>query len=82
MKMEQLLKYGIVIPTKEFNGGMLGGVGLGVMIATVILSPEHRITVPWVYFLAFGCIAIGSALARAAQRKRFQQKSGDGKRMA
>lgn len=73
MKNERLLKYGFVIPTKEYNGGVLGGFGLGVFITAAILSPAHRITVTWVWILAFDCIATGSLLARAAQRKRFQK---------
>jgi len=71
MKSEQLVKYGIVIPTGEYVGGYLGGFGLGIMAATFVLSPVHRITVPWVWFLILGFITIGSLLARAAQRKRF-----------
>jgi hypothetical protein len=67
------MRWGFVIPTREYNGGVLGGLGLGVFVTTAILRPEHRITEPWVWFGAFGCIVVGSLLARAAQRKRFQK---------
>jgi hypothetical protein len=82
MKTERLLKYGFLIPTREYIGGALGGLGLGVFITTVILSPEHRVTVPWVWFLAFGCMVTGSMLARAAQRKRFLKEGTDAKHVA
>ena len=82
MKTERLLKYGFVIPTREYNGGVLGGLGLGVFITTVVLSPDHHVTVPWVWFLAFGCIATGSLLARAAQGRRFQNDKIDKKPVA
>jgi hypothetical protein len=82
MKIERLLKYGFVIPTGEYNGGVLGGLGLGIFITTVILSPEHRVTMPWVWFLAFGCIVVGSLLARAAQRKRFEKDCTNDKPVA
>ena len=66
------MKWGFVIPTREYNGGVIGGLGLGVFLTTVIISPDHRVTNPLVWFGSFGCIIAGSLLARAAQRKRIQ----------
>jgi hypothetical protein len=79
MKMESLLKYGFTLPTAEYNGGVLAGLGLGVLATTIVLSPEHRITVPWVWFVVIGCIVAGSLLARGAQRKRFQSEGANEK---
>jgi hypothetical protein len=79
MKNERLIRWGFVIPTREYSGGVLGGLGLGVFITTAILSPEHRITQPWVWFGGLGCVVVGSLLARAAQRKRFQKAVSDEK---
>ena len=79
MKTEKLMKWGFVIPTGEYSGGVIGGVGLGVFITTAILSPEHRITNPLVWFGGLGCVVVGSLLARAAQRKRFQKDVTDEK---
>ena len=79
MKTERLMKWGFVIPTGEYSGGVIGGLGLGVFITTAILSPEHRVTNPLVWLGSFGCITVGSLLARAAQRKRFQEDSPDEK---
>jgi hypothetical protein len=79
MKPERLLKWGFVIPTREYIGGVIGRLGLGIFITNVILSPEHRITNPLLWFGCFGCIAVGSLLARAAQRKRFQKDLPDEK---
>jgi hypothetical protein len=73
MKTERLLKYGFVVPTREYNGGVLAGLGLGVLITTLILSPTHPVTTPWVWFMIWGCILVGSLLARAAQRRRLQE---------
>jgi hypothetical protein len=72
MKTEKLMELGFVIPTREYNGGILGGLGLGVILTTVINSPDHRIMNPLVWLCSFGCIVVGSLLARAAQRKRFR----------
>jgi hypothetical protein len=77
MKIERLLKYGFVIPTREYNGGVLVGFGFGMFVMTVILSPDHR--APGIFFLSLICIVIGSLLARAAQRKRFLKASNDEK---
>jgi len=79
MKTERLMKWGFVIPTGEYCGGVIGGLGLGVFITSAIASPDHRITNPLVWFGSFGCIAVGSLLARAAQRKRFQKDLTDEK---
>ena len=79
MKTELLMKWGFVIPTGEYCGGVLAGVGCGTFIATVILSPEHRLTQPWIWFAGIGCVAVGSLLARSAQRKRFQKNLSDEK---
>ena len=79
MKTEKLMKWGFVIPTREYNGGVIGGLGLGVFLTTAIVSPDHRITNPLVWFGSFGCIVVGSLLARAAQRKRFQKDVTDEK---
>jgi hypothetical protein len=79
MKTERLMKWGFVIPTREYNGGVLAGLGMGVFITTAILSPEHRITNPLVWFGGLGCVVVGSLLARAAQRKRFQKDVTDEK---
>ena len=73
MKIEQLTKWGFIIPTGEYYGGVISGLGLGVFITTVTLSPEHRITVPWGWFITLGCIIAGPLLARNAQRKRKRQ---------
>ena len=73
------MKWGFVIPTGEYNGGVIGGMGFGVLVATVILSPDHRITNPLVWIGCFGCVVVGSLLARAAQRKRFQKDVTDEK---
>lgn len=73
MKTEKLMKWGFVIPTGEYNGGVIGGIGLGIFVTSAILSPGHGITNPLVWFVGFGCIVVGSLLARTAQRKRFQK---------
>jgi hypothetical protein len=80
MKTERLLKYGFVIPTREYNGGVLGGFGFGMLVMALILSPEHR--APGIFFLALTCVVTGSLLARAGQRKRFQIESGNEKSVA
>ena len=67
MKIERLLKYGFVIPTREYGGGVLGGFGFGMLVMTFILSPEHR-AAPGILFLSVICVTIGSLLARAAQQ--------------
>jgi hypothetical protein len=72
MKTEKLMTWGFVIPTGEYSGGVIGGLGLGIFLTTVVVSPDHRISNPLVWFGCFGCIVVGSMLARAAQRKRFQ----------
>jgi len=56
-------------PTREYTGGLLGGTGLGLLVAGWILKSGHT-DLPWSGFLAFGFgfIAVGSALARAGQR--------------
>jgi hypothetical protein len=79
MKTERLMKWGFVIPTREYNGGVLGGMGFGALVATVILSPDHHITNPLIWIGCFGCVAVGSLLARSAQRKRFQKDLSDEK---
>ena len=80
MKIERLLRYGFVIPTREYNGGVIGGFGFGMLVMALILSPDHR--APGILFLALTCIVTGSLLARAAQRKRFQKESGGEKPVA
>jgi hypothetical protein len=82
MKSSRLLKWGLVVPTREYIGGILGGLGLGVFITMLILSPAHRVTESWVWLVVCGCIVTGSFLARAAQRKRFQNDSVDGNHKA
>jgi hypothetical protein len=79
MKTDQLMKWGFMIPTKEYIGGILAGLGLGILLTTSIISPEHHITEPWAWFLVVGCILIGVLLARAGQRRRFQEVVSDGK---
>ncbi len=73
MKTEKLIKWGFVILTKEYGGGVIGGLGLGAFLTTAITSPDHRITNPLVWFGSFGCIIVGLLLAREAQRKKFQK---------
>lgn len=80
MKNSRLLKSGFVIPTREYLGGILGGLGLGIVITITIVTPAHRVTAPWVWLVVCGCITTGSLLARAVQRKRFQNDSLDGNR--
>jgi hypothetical protein len=74
MKTERLLKYGFVVPTGEYAGGLIGGFGLGVLITTYFLSSDHRIHNALVWIGPFVCIAVGSTMARAAQRKRFPKE--------
>ena len=81
MNIERLLKYGFVIPTREYNGGVLGGFGFGMIVMAAILSPEHR-AAGGIFFLSLTCIVAGSLLARAAQRKRFLKACNDEKPVA
>jgi hypothetical protein len=82
MKNSHLLKLRFVNPSGEWSGGVLAGFSFGMFVMAVILSPEHRVTVPRVWFLAGSGIIIGILLARAAQRKRFQKDVADEKREA
>jgi len=79
MKISNPLKMKFLNHSAEWTGGVIAGFGFGMFVMAVILSPEHRVTVPWVWFLAFGCIMIGPFLARDAQRKKSKKDVVDEK---
>jgi hypothetical protein len=79
MKQERLHKLGFVIMTKEYVGGVIAGLGVGIIIAFLIFWPEHRVSSPFALLLGCCCTIGGSSLARAAQRKKFQQDDIDEK---
>ena len=68
-----------VVWSREYSGGVLAGIGLGVIITKALLaSSEHTVIFhPLMWALACGCIAVGSVLARAAQRRRFRSDLDD-----
>ena len=82
MKNSHLLKLRFLNPSGEWSGGVLAGFSLGMLVMAFILSPEHRVTLPWVWFLAGSGIIIGILQARDAQRKRFQKDVADEKHEA
>jgi hypothetical protein len=82
MKNSNLLKLRFLEPSGEWSGGVLAGFSFGMFVMAVILSPDHRVTLPWVWFLAGSGIIIGILQARAAQRKRFQKDVADEKHEA
>jgi len=51
-------------------------------VMAAILSPEHCVTLPWVWFLTGSGIIIGILLARDAQRKKSQKDVVDEKHEA
>lgn len=55
-------------PTREYTGGILCGIGVGMMLTSWILE-SGRTDLPWVLFLFLGScfIAVGSTLAKAGQ---------------
>jgi hypothetical protein len=82
MKISNLLKMKFLNPSAEWTGGVLAGFGWGMFVMAAILSPEHRVTVPWIWFLAGSCIIIGILLARDAQRKKSKKDVVDEKHEA
>lgn len=77
MNKDRLFKLGFVIMTKEYVGGIIGGFGVGILGASVIFSPEHRVGLAM--GLAACCTMAGSFLARAGQRQKFQKNGIDEK---
>jgi len=73
-----------VAPSREYLGGILAGIGIGILIANALVSSSERRIVfsPWVWILAFVCIAVGSLLAKAAQRRRSREAEANGQRPA
>ena len=60
---------GLLKLTREYMGGILAGIGIGLLMMSWILK-SGQTGLPWVAFLLFGScfIAVGSALAWAGQR--------------
>jgi hypothetical protein len=79
MKNSHLLKLRFLNPSGEWTGGVLAGFCFGMFVMAAILSPEHHVTLPWVWFQAGSGIIIGILLARDAQHKRFQKNVADEK---
>ena len=75
MRKEHWSAWGFLIPTAEYVGGTLAGVGLGVFLAGFVLLPPDGHLPIWLNMLGFGCIGVGSLWARSGQRKRFQMQN-------
>ena len=58
-------------PTREYTGGTLSGLGLGVLVSEMVVRRSGE-PIPWTaaFVVGFALIAIGSALARAGQRNK------------
>jgi hypothetical protein len=82
MKYSHLLKLRFLNPSGEWTGGVLAGFSFGMFVMAAILSPEHCVTLPWVWFLTGSGIIIGILLARDAQRKKSQKDVVDEKHEA
>jgi uncharacterized membrane protein len=46
----------------EYYTGMLGGVGIGLIIAPAIITPAKNADITLVIFTAFGCIFVASCI--------------------